>query len=156
LLFSNLWLDYQQISSPIVDLGITDQQKLMKEVIADIYGFNTLLLNNNEGNKYANYQEARRSFFSEVVIPLADTISNAFQDFYLYARKGEDIILYYRYLEVFATDKKLQAESLQQTQSAIIQLNEAVNTGAITREIAVSLLMSNGYTQAVAESLIVR
>jgi len=35
---------------------------MIKTIIADILGFDILILNNTEGNKYANYEQQNKNF----------------------------------------------------------------------------------------------
>jgi len=154
IMFSDTKLSFQPISSPIKDMMLVEQLKQVKQTIADVLGFDTLLLNNQDGNKYANYNEARKSFFSELIQPLADTVSNSLNDYFLRERPKEKLTLDYSHLDVFAADKEKQAKTIEIETAYIISLNKSVANNEMTRNNAINLLIQNGYTEDNAKKII--
>jgi len=153
LMFSDTKLSFQAISSPIKDMMLPEQLKQVKQIIADVLGFDTLLLNNTDGNKYANYNEARKSFFTELIQPLADNVANSLTDYFLSERKSK-LTLDYSHLDIFKQDNERQANIIKLQSEMIINLNNAVSTNEISREIAIQILTQNGFSEIDANNLI--
>jgi len=154
LAFANYDLKYIPISSPINQMLLPEQQKMIKTIIADILGFDILILNNTEGNKYANYEQARTSLFTENIINVANKLTNALTNYFFKFYPNNKIILDYSHLDIFSKDEKTKAETANIEIAYIINLNTAVTSGQMTRENAIQLLISNDYDEETANSLI--
>jgi len=151
--FVNHDVDYIQVSAIIKDLLLPEQQKMIKTILADVLGFDTAILNNDSANKYANYNEARKSLFTEIIIPLSNVITEGLTS-YLFKFKSLTIKLDYSHLEIFSEDKKTKSEAVGVESTFIINLNKSVSLGEMTKENAVLFLISNGYDEEIAKKLI--
>ena len=149
LAFTNADLNYIPITSRIKDMLIPEQQKMIKTIIADVLGFDTAILNNDNANKYANYKEARKSMFTETLIPAANNYSFALSSYF-----NEQINLDFSEIDVFSEDEKLKAETTNLESTLIINLNNAVLSGSMDRNNAIEFLVLNGYEQLTAQKLI--
>lgn len=147
--FVNYKVDYVPITSRIKDMLLPEQQKMIKTIIADVLGFDTAILNNDSANKYANYKEARKSMFSETLIPAANNYSFALTSYF-----NELIKLDYSHIDVFSEDEKLKAETTNLQSTLIINLNNSVFLEQMTRENAIEFLVLNGYDIEIAKKLI--
>jgi phage portal protein BeeE len=151
--FVNYDLRYTAVSSPLKDMLLPEQQKMIKTIIADILGFDTAILNNDSANKYANYQEARKSLFSENIIPASNNYTQSLSDWIYKFKLNTYVKLDYKHLDIFSEDEKTKADKIAVESNYIINLNTAVAQG-MSRDAAVELLISNGYDQETANKLI--
>ena len=151
--FVNYDLNYIPITSRIRDMLLPEQQKMIKTIISDVLGFDTAILNNDAANKYANYKEARKSMFSETLIPASNNYSEAITNF-LFDGRNEVINLDFTYLDVFSEDEKQKAETINIESQLIINLNTAVYNGQMLRSNAIEFLTLSGYDPINANKLI--
>jgi hypothetical protein len=149
LAFTSNDLKYVPISSPIKDMLLPEQQKLIKTIIADILGFDTAILNNDAANKYANYKEARKSLFTENIIPASNNVSESLSDYF-----DSELTMDFSHLDIFSEDEKTKSEKIAIETQYIINLNTSVSLGNMTKDSAVELLILNGYEKEIANKLI--
>jgi hypothetical protein len=152
--YSKIPIDYTQLNSKIKDLDATAQRKLIKEVIADVLGFDNILLNNTDGNKYANYVQARKSFFSELIMPSSKIISEALSNYFFAERPNEIFHFDYSHHDVFTKSDSDKAKQIETTSKFIISLNAAVFKKEMTKDNAINVLVSEGYEKETAKTLI--
>lgn len=152
--FTKHSLKYVPITARIKDMLLSEQRELIKTVIADILGFDNVLLNSAKSSNYGVfYKEARKSLFSETIIPLANNYTDALTNHFFEFRKNK-ISLNYSNLEVFSEDEKQKAEKTEIETNYIINLNKSVSLQEMTKENAISLLELNGYDLKNAKKLI--
>jgi HK97 family phage portal protein len=72
LLFEGEDLKWYNISVNPKDIDWVNGQKLVLRQICSVFGVPSQLLGDTEATTYANYQEARASFYHETVLPLMD------------------------------------------------------------------------------------
>jgi len=152
--FTKHSLKYVQITARIKDMLLSEQREMIKTVIADLLGFDNVLLNAaNSSNYGVFYKEARKSLFTETIIPIANNYTDALTNYFFEFRKNK-IILNYSHLDVFSQDEKEKAEKVGIESRYIIDLNKSVFAGEMSKENAISLLVLNGYNQDEAQKLI--
>ena len=152
--FTKHSLKYVQITARIKDMLLSEQREMIKTVIADILGFDNVLLNGSKSSNYGVfYKEARKSLFTETIIPLANNYTDALTNYFFEFRNNK-IILDYSHLDVFSQDEKEKAEKVGIESEYIIALNKSVFAKEMTKENAISLLVLNGYNPDEAKKLI--
>lgn len=67
-------LDWKQMGLSPTDMAWLEGKKLTAREIAIVFGVPPELLGDSANKTYANYQEARRSFYTETVLPLMDRL----------------------------------------------------------------------------------
>jgi len=152
--FVNYNLEFTPVSSPIRNMLLPQQQKMIKTIISDVLNFDTVLLNNDSANKYANYVTARKSMFTENLIPTGNNISEELSSYFYKFKKNQEIKIDFNHIDVFTEDEKDKAEAIKKVSEYVISLNEAVKAENMSRETAISTLTINGYSEEEAESLI--
>ena len=152
--FTKHSLKYVQITARIKDMLLSEQREMIKTVIADILGFDNVLLNAAKSSNYGIfYKEARKSLFTETINPLANNYTDALTNYFFEFRENK-ITLDYSHLDIFTEDEKEKAEKTAIESKYIIELNGAVFSGEMTKENAISLLILNGYDLENAQKLI--
>lgn len=74
-------LSYQPVGLDAHDLSWLEGLKLSAREIAIAYGVPPELLGDSENKTYSNYQEARRAFYTETVMPLAGRVLQELSEF---------------------------------------------------------------------------
>jgi hypothetical protein len=138
-MLTNLSLDYNQINLPIKNLELNDGLDYEQKVIADVFNFDLLLLNQIKGSTFSNKKEAQKGFYQNVIIPgtnlLAESIKKEFKT--EYAIKFD-----FSQLPILQEDKlKLTQQRNLQTQT-ILNVNQQVASGVIDTETAINILVS--------------
>lgn len=152
--FTKHSLKYVQITSRIKDMLLSEQREMIKTVVSDILGFDNVLLNAAKSSNYGVfYKEARKSLFSETIMPLANNYTDALTNYFFEFRKNK-ISLNYSHLDVFSQDEKEKAEKVKIESDYITKLNKSVFAGEMTKGNAISLLVLNGYNLEEAKKLI--
>lgn len=141
---------FERITDPIKDMFFPEQKKLIKETINDILGFDSVLLNNDDSSKYGVfYKEARKSLFTENIIPAASNYTESLTSYF-----GLYINLDYTHLDIYSEDEKEKAETTSEKATYIRELNESVSLNQMTRESAIYFLTLEGYSEEEANNLI--
>jgi HK97 family phage portal protein len=65
-------------SMTVAEIGAPELSKLSAREVAVALGIPPQLLGDTESQTYSNYQEARRAFYTETVLPLADVLAAMF------------------------------------------------------------------------------
>jgi hypothetical protein len=154
-------MQFVPISSPIKDMLLPEQQKMVKNIIADVLNFDTTLLNKDSSAKLnetsgSAYSESRKSMFSENLIPVGNNITQSLTDYFYKFKSNSNIILDFSHLDVFTEDERDMAEKIGEVSNFVIELNQAVSDplNNMTRDNAISVLTLNGYSLEEAKSLI--
>lgn len=118
---------YSPVGLDARELSWLDGLKLSAREIAIAYGVPPELLGDSENKTYSNYQEARRAFYTETVLPLADRLFEELSSFV--ARPYSDT-LYYAYdpdqIEALAEDRNAVWERvLKALDRSMLTINEA-------------------------------
>jgi hypothetical protein len=148
-------VDYVEVSAKVKDLALDVQKRIIKETIADVLGFDAILLNSTEGKKYDNYKLARQSFFTELIMPLASVIDETLTN-YFFARyyPSERFYTDYSHLDIFSKTESEKTASTLTESKYIIELNKEVAAGNISRDAAIHFLIINEYPEEDANILI--
>lgn len=148
--FVNSDINYVPITSRIKDMMLPEQRKIIKEVIADVLNFDTVLLNNNDSSKYGVfYKEARKSLFTETISPIANNLTENISN-----KADEIVFLDFSHLDIFSEDEIQKVNKVNIESQYIINLNTAVKEERMTRENAINILILNGYDEQTAKKLI--
>jgi HK97 family phage portal protein len=98
----DLWIlgggaKWQQMSLSPAEMDFINSRKMTREEITAIFGVPLILMGILEGSTYANYQEARKAFWEDTVIPYLNRIRAIFNQSLLpdFQSKGE--VLYIDY-----------------------------------------------------------
>ena len=126
-------LNYQQIGLTPMDMDWANILKSSNKQIAIDFHIPPELIGDSENKTYSNYQEARKSFYTETILPLMDYFKDEFNNW------------------IFTNDNKLhleynsdEIEALQEDRQLLWQRGkDGVNSGIITPNEAREFL---GYT----------
>ena len=72
-------LDFTQIGMSANDLKLIESEKMHVRRIAGVYQYPSQLVGDTDASQYANYAEALKSAYRDVILPTADLIINEFQ-----------------------------------------------------------------------------
>lgn len=72
-------IDFTQIGMTSTDLQIIESEVMHVRRIAGVYQYPSQLVGDYEATQYANYAEALKSAYKDVILPTADLIINEFQ-----------------------------------------------------------------------------
>jgi len=88
---------WQQMSLSPVEMDFIQSRKITREEITAIFGVPLLLMGILEGSTYANYQEARKAFWEDTVIPYLNRLRAIFNQSLLpdFSAKGETLYIDY-------------------------------------------------------------
>lgn len=152
--FTNKNVDYVAISSRIKDMLLPEQQEMIKKIIADVLNFDTTILNSNSSNKYANYQQARESLFSEILIPASKNVSESFTDYFFKFNKNRIIVIDYSGLSIFSEDLEKKAKTNEINSKIFINLKISIAKNEMTADNAINFLILSGMSEEDAKSVI--
>lgn len=159
--FINYDLGYVPVSSPIKQMLLPEQQKMIKTIISDVLNFDTKLLNSDSssrlnGDSGSAYSESRKSMFTENLIPVGSNLSESLSDYIYKFKSNSKIKMDFSHLDVFVEDERDMAEKIRYVSEFVIELNGAVldPENNMTRDNAIAVLTINGYSQEEAETLI--
>ncbi len=107
-------LEWQEFSLSPKDMDWLQQKKATTTDIAVIYGLAPELLGVTDAKKFANYQEARKSLYMEVILPLLDWLRDEWNS-WLVPRFGDNLFLDY---------DRDQIEALQEDQGKLFDRAE--------------------------------
>lgn len=62
-------MDYHQIGISPADLELMSALRLTKQQLCSLYGFPSQLLNDKEGSLYNTYREAKKVFYTDMLLP---------------------------------------------------------------------------------------
>jgi len=72
-------LDFTQIGMSANDLKLIESEKMHVRRIAGVYQYPSQLVGDTDASQYANYAEALKAAYRDVILPTADLIINEFQ-----------------------------------------------------------------------------
>jgi len=124
-------LDWKPMGYSPADMDWLEGIKLSAREIALAYGVPPQLIGDRESSTYANYQEARKAFYTETVLPLMDWLKDEFNA-RLVPKFGKDMFVDYDRDEI---------EALQEDREAMWdRVIRAVERGVLTPNEARELL----------------
>ena len=120
-------LDWKPMSYSPADMDWLEGVKLSAREIALAFGVPPQLIGDRESSTYANYQEARKAFYAETVLPLMDWLKNEFNA-RLVSRFWPGVILDYDQdqIEALQEDRgELWDRAIRAVERGVLTPNEA-------------------------------
>lgn len=122
------------------ELALWDGYKIKMRDLCNVLQIDSGQFNDPDNKKFANVIESNKALYTECVIPFTRIITENKE---LKAFLKFDIYLDVSQIDCLQTAQSLRFEKNNMITNAIINLNEKVKSGAITRDIAIALLVSN-------------
>jgi hypothetical protein len=146
-------VEVHQLGRTIKELALWDGYKIKTRDICNVLQFPSSLANDPDSKTYANYSESLKSLYNECVIPFASLVLNNKE---LKSFLGYEIFIDTSSVDCLQASQQIRAEKAKTNQEAIITLNTNVNSGNITRDIAVTILVSEwGFDEIEADMVII-
>lgn len=160
--YINYPVEYTKVSSPLKEMMLPEQQRMIKTIIADVLNFDTALLNGDNkrgtlnGEAGSAYSESRKSMFTENLIPVGNNVTEMLSDYFYKFKVNTKLKLDFNHIDVFVDDERDMSENISQVSGFVIELNKAVADpeNNMTRDNAIAVLTTNGYTEEEAQNLI--
>lgn len=144
----------QNLGRSVKDLQIWDGTKITARAICNVLQLSTSLFNDPDNKTFANYQDSQIALYTECVIPLMKRI---LENKELKAALGYDVYIDVSNISCLQKSQADKAATATTNTDNIIKLNEKVKAGSITREIAISILVTDwGYDQEEAGNIIMQ
>lgn len=118
---------WEQLGMTPSDVDWINGQNLTAKEIALSFGVPPELIGDSANKTYSNYQEARKSFYTETILPLMDTIEDELNN-WLTPFYGDDLVLKYDQdsIEAIQSDRAMVFQTAMGAyQSGLLTLNEA-------------------------------
>lgn len=132
-------VDVHQLGRTIKELALWDGYKVKTRDICVALNYPSTLAGDTDASTLANYEQSLKSAYTGCVIPLAKKIFNNNR---LQERLGYEVFIDTSLIDCLQEDQKVRAEKAKTNTDAIINLNTQVNSGNISREIAVTILVN--------------
>ena len=116
---------------PTKDLMLFEEIEDDIRQIADSYNYPMHLLGFKAGTTFSNYLEAKKSMYSDGIIPNANTIFEAISKFFVTEDFGFTLKAFYDHLDVFQKSRKEDADAFR---IMALGLDTPYKSGVITRE----------------------
>ncbi|GAB7388988.1 phage portal protein [Bacillaceae bacterium] len=120
-------MKWQQIGFSPADMDWTNLKSITRLQICTAFGVPPELLGDHEHATYSNYQEARKGFYHETVLPLLDYIRDELNA-WLAPRFGERIVIDYDIdaIEAIQEDReKVWKMAMEAADKGLLKVNEA-------------------------------
>lgn len=121
------------------ELALWDGYKIKLRDVCNVFGCDASHFNDPESKKFSNLNEAKKSLYSNCVLPLSRMIS---EDEALLEELGYEIFIDTSSIDVLQQDQEVRAKKNKVNTDAILQLNREVQNGVITRDIAIQILVT--------------
>ncbi len=121
------------------ELALWDGYKIKIRDLCNVLQVDSGQLNDPDNKKFANVQESNRSLYNDCVIPFTKLITDNKE---LKAALGYDIFLDLSQIDCLQISQALRAEKAKTITDAVVGLNRDIQSGAITPEIAIEILVS--------------
>lgn len=128
-----------QLGRTIKELALWDGYKVKARDLCVALCYPPVLAGDSDANKYATYYEAIKASYTDCVIPLATILLDGLD---MVDALGFETFISTSRVECLQEDQKVRAEKAKTNTDAIINLNTQVNSGNISREIAVTILVN--------------
>lgn len=146
-------VEVHQLGRTIKELALWDGYKVKARDICIALNYPSVLIGDPDGGKYSNMNEARKMAYTNCIIP---TSKYLFSGRELSSRVGFDVFCDTSNIECLQEDQSVRAEKSKTNTDAIINLNTQVISGNISRDIAVTILVSEwGFDEIEAASVII-
>ena len=132
-------VDVHQLGRTIKELALWDGYKVKTRDICVALNYPSTLAGDTDASTLANYEQSLKAAYTGCVIPLAKKIFNNNR---LQERLGYEVFIDTSLIDCLQEDQKVRAEKAKTNTDAIINLNTQVNSGNISREIAVTILVN--------------
>jgi hypothetical protein len=143
----------QTLSFPIASMELNEGIRQAKSELCDITNFPLALLNNLEGTTFSNMEIADKLLYTKSIIPSWQLFENEFNRYF---NLPEKIKIDFSHIESLQSDKKTELETKNIETNTIIELNQKIKDGIITKEIASYILINNyNYTEEEADLLLI-
>lgn len=132
-------VEVHQLGRTIKELALWDGYKVKTRDICVALNYPSTLAGDTDASTLANYEQSLKAAYTGCVIPLAKKIFNNNR---LQERLGYEVFIDTSLIDCLQEDQKVRAEKAKTNTDAIINLNTQVNSGNISREIAVTILVN--------------
>ena len=126
ILVTNAALSWQPITFPTKDLMLFEEIEDDFATIIATYGLDRDIFPSTKGATYENKKQALKNTYQNTIQPEADELANM-----LSAEFGSEIIINYDWLPIFAEDKLLQDNNLNNKIRLYLDLKQALIDGKI-------------------------
>lgn len=134
------------------ELALWDGYKIKLRDLCNVLQVDSGQFNDPDNKKFSNVQDSNKALYNDCVIPFTKLITENPQ---LKKALGYEIYLDTSNVDCLQEAQNTRAEKAKTTTDAIVGLNEDVQSGVITPEIAVRILVSEwGFDQAEAQGYI--
>lgn len=155
IIIADAALRWQPMSMPIKELEINENIQNAKVALCDAYRFPILLLNELSGSTYSNLDTAHKQLYTNKIIPEWHLVENSINREFDLNQNNEFFSFDYSDVPALQIDEKAKAETNFIESDIIIKINQAIQTGAITPEIAQNMLiLLTGISEEDAKKLI--
>lgn len=146
-------VEVHQLGRTIKELALWDGYKVKTRDICVALNYPSTLAGDTDASTLANYEQSLKAAYTGCVIPLAKKIFNNKQ---LQERLGYEVFIDTSLVDCLQEDQKVRAEKAKTNTDAIINLNTQVNSGNISRDIAVTILINEwSFDEEEANSVII-
>ena len=132
-------LDVHQIGRTAKELAMWDGYKIKLRDICNVLSLDSSHFNDPENKKFANSNEAKKSLYTNSTIPYTRIITENKE---LVKELGYTIFIDDSNIDVLQEDQETRAKKNKIITDVIVGLNEDVQKGTITQDIAVSILVT--------------
>lgn len=132
-------VEVHQLGRTIKELALWDGYKVKTRDICVSLNYPSTLAGDTDASTLANYEQSIKSAYTGCVIPLAKKIFNNKR---LQERLGYEVFIDTSNVDCLQDDQAVRAEKAKTNTDAIINLNTQVNSGNISREIAITILVN--------------
>jgi hypothetical protein len=145
-------IEVHQLGRTAKELALWDGYKVKIRDICNVYAFPPPLAGDPDSVQYSSTLVAERCLFTNCTMPLLSRIFNNKQ---LEAELGYTVYLDSSDVEALQESQKEKADKAAVNMNAVLTLNSSVQSGQITKDIAVMILVNEfGYDEQEAQSLI--
>jgi len=132
-------VEVHQLGRTIKELALWDGYKVKTRDICVALNYPSTLAGDTDASTLANYEQSLKSAYTGCVIPLAKMV---FGNKKVTERLGYEVFIDTSDVECLQEDQAKRAEKAKTNTDAIVNLNTQVNSGNISREIAVTILVN--------------
>lgn len=124
-LISRVPMDAQNISRSVQQLGLFEGENADTRALAQAYELPVPLLSIPDTNKYSTYQEAKKEFYDDTIIPESQVICDTLDVLFNSISKGYSFYFDYSNLSCMQISEKAKADSLKVMVEAMIAAESA-------------------------------
>lgn len=139
-IISTIELQWQPMSVPIRELMLFEGIENSMTAICNTYRFPKLLLNYLQGATYANVNELKKSLYQDNIIPEANSFIKQLNNFLGLREQNLLLLADYSHVPILQDDEKTEAEKDKITIDTILQIQNAITSGAVSLEAGNAML----------------